>query len=61
MIPTNDTEIGKYYGKPLNEYRLLKDLSGYTIVGNEHLENFGSSTKQETEEIKSILNGGVIL
>ena len=61
MIPTNDTEIGKYYGKPLNEYRLLKDISGYTIVGNEHLENFGSATKQETEEIKTLLKGGVIL
>ena len=51
----------KLRGKPLNKIMQLKDLSGFTIVGDEHLENFGSATKGENDEIKSLLNTGVIL
>lgn len=56
-----DEEYFKLKGRPLNQVKRLGDLTGYTLVGDEHLENFGSSTKSENEEIKSILNGGVIL
>lgn len=56
-----DEEYFKLRGRPLNQVKRLGDLTGYTLVGDEHLENFGSSTKSENEEIKSILNGGVIL
>lgn len=51
----------KLKGKPLNKVMLLKDLTGYTIVGDEHLENFGTATQSENEEIKSLLNTGIIL
>ena len=51
----------KLRGKPLNKIMQLKDLSGFTIVGDEHLENFGSATKGENDEIKSLLNTGIIL
>lgn len=51
----------KLRGKPLNKIMQLKDLSGFTIVGDEHLENFGSATKGENDEIKSLLHTGVIL
>lgn len=56
-----DVEYFKLKGRPLNQVKKLGDLTGYTLVGDEHLENFGSSTQSETEEIKSILNEGVIL
>ena len=60
-IPVNDDGYDGIYGKPLYEYKRLGDLSGYTIVSDEHLENFGSSTKSESDEIKTLLKGGVIL
>ena len=51
----------KIYGKPLKQIYKLEDLSGFTIVEDEHLENFGSALKQENDEIKIILKTGVIL
>lgn len=56
-----DEEYFKLKGRPLNQVKTLKDLTGMTIIGDEHLENFGSSTKSENEEIKTILKTGVIL
>ncbi len=61
-IPSCDqSSYASVKGLPLNQYRKLGDLSGMTIVDDEHLENFGSATKQETDEIKTLLKGGVIL
>lgn len=59
-IPLNE-EYNKLYGKPLKEIHTIGDLSGFTTIDDEHLENFGSCLKQENDEIKSILKGGVIL
>lgn len=60
-IKVNDDGYNKLFGKPLNEVKRLGDLSGMTIVDDEHLENFGSCLKQENDEIKTLLKGGVIL
>jgi len=56
-----DEEYNKLYGKPLKQVYKIGDLSGMTIVDDEHLENFGSCLKQENDEIKTLLKGGVIL
>ena len=62
IIPSCDqSSYASIKGLPLNQYRKLGDLSGMTIVDDEHLENFGSATKQEIDEIKSLLKEGVIL
>lgn len=62
LKPKNyNDDFSKIFGKPLNSFEKLGDLSGYTIVEDEHLENFGSSTKSESDEIKTILKTGVIL
>lgn len=58
---TDQSSYASVKGLPLNQYRKLGDLRGMTIVDDEHLENFGSATKQETDEIKTLLKGGVIL
>ena len=61
-IPSCDqSSYASVKGLPLNQYSKLGDLSGYTIVDDEHLDNFGSATKQEIDEIKTLLKGGVIL
>lgn len=60
-IKVNDEGYNKLFGKPLNEVKRIGDLSGFTIVDDEHLENFRSATKQETDEIKTLLKEGVIL
>ena len=54
-------EYFKLKGRPLNKIMKLKDLNGFTTIGDIHLENFGSATKQETELIKNLLEKGVIL
>lgn len=56
-----DINFSRLFGKPLNQYVKLGDLSGFTIVGDEHLENFGSALKSECDEIKILLKEGVIL
>lgn len=61
FIKVNDDGYNKLFGKPLNEVKRLGDLSGFTIVDDEHLENFGSCLKQENDEIKTLLKEGVIL
>ena len=50
----------KLKGRPLNEYRNLSDLKGYTIVGEIHIENM-KATKQEIEQIDTILKNGFII
>lgn len=60
-IKVNDTGYASLYGKPLNEYKKLDDLTGMTIIDDEHLENFGSALGSENEEIKVIFKTGIIL
>lgn len=62
LKPKNyDENYAKLYGKPLNKYMKIEDLNGFTILGEVHLENFGSATKQEKELLKNILETGIIL
>lgn len=48
-------------GRPLNQYRKLSDLSGYTIVNDIHVENVPNATLTEMNEIERLLTNGVIL
>lgn len=48
-------------GLPLNDSRLLSSLSGYTEVGNIHLEYCGEALSTEQNEIINLLRAGVIL
>jgi len=48
-------------GRPLNQYKKLSDLSGFTIVNDVHVENIPNATLTETNEIERLLTSGVIL
>lgn len=48
-----------YLGRPLNEYRELKDVKGYTEIGAVHLDNLDNALTQEKDEIEEYLKGGV--
>ena len=50
----------KLYGRPLNAYKNLSELKGYTKVGDIHLVNM-KATKQEIEQIDTILKNGFII
>lgn len=60
MIPRNITDYNKYYGKPVNQTKLLSDLSGYTEIKDIRIENF-SGLNDEKEELISLLTSGIIL
>lgn len=47
-------------GRPLNQNRVLGNISGYTVVGDVHIEN-EEGTITENQEIETLLKGGVIL
>lgn len=59
-VPNEPSNYNKYYGLPLNEYKLLNSLSGYTEVSDVHLDNI-KAFKDELDEIDSLLKNGVIL
>lgn len=62
MIPVNYNEdYAKLFGKPLNEYRKLNILHGYTTVGNLHIENIASASRTEHDQLKALLEEGIIL
>lgn len=61
MKPVDTTNYESVYGKPLNEFRILNTLTGFTKISEIHLENFVSATKNELQEIESLLKEGVIL
>lgn len=48
-----------YLGRPLNEYRELKNVKGYTEIGAIHLDNLDNALTQEKDEIEEYLKGGV--
>ena len=48
-------------GLPLNQYKRIGDLKGFTVVDDEHLDNFGAATKTEHDMIKGLLKEGIIL
>lgn len=56
-----DENYNKIVGKPLNDYRTLSTLTGFTIVGDVHLEKFKDCTSEELNIIDSLLRNGVHL
>ena len=54
-------DYAKLFGKPLNEYRKLSTLHGFTTVGNIHIENIASATRNEHDQLKALLEEGIIL
>ena len=62
LKPKNyNADYAKLVGRPLNEYCKLEELTGYTVVGDCHVENIASATSTEYSEIKSLLESGIIL
>lgn len=58
VIPSNYAHT---IGYPSGRYRPLSLLTGFTIVDEVHLENFGTATDDELNEIENLLKSGVIL
>ena len=54
------TNYSKFYGKPLNQTKKLKALSGYTLVKDIHLDTL-PATKNELNELMTLLTSGIIL
>lgn len=48
-------------GRPLNQYKKLSDLTGFTVVNDVHIENVPNATLTEMNEIERLLTNGVIL
>ena len=62
MKPKNYNEdYAKLMGKPLNEYCKLNTLKGFTSVGNLHIENIASASRTEHDQLKALLEEGIIL
>lgn len=57
----NVTDYTFYFGLPLCQEHILSDLTGYTEVGEIHLEDLRNATLEEREEIEELLKSGVIL
>lgn len=56
-----DSDFASLYGKPLNQYMKIGDLSGMTVIGECHLENIPSATDGELTEIDQILKSGILI
>ena len=62
MKPKNyDENYAKLFGKPLNQYKKLSNLKGYTILGEVHIEEIDSITSTEFDVLYNILTTGFIL
>lgn len=55
------TSYDEILGKPLNEVRTLSSLTGFTQIGNIHLEGFTNALTSELNEIETLLKQGVLL
>lgn len=53
-------DYNKQVGYPSNITTKLVALSGFTVVSSIHLENMGSATSEEVDEIETLLKSGVI-
>lgn len=61
LKPKNyNNDFAKLFGKPLNEYRNLSALKGFTQISDIHLDDI-KATKSEIEMIASSLKNGVII
>lgn len=58
---TGNNTFASLHGFPLQQCKWLSTLSGYTEVGEIHLDGFNSATENEKSEIVSLLRTGVIL
>lgn len=56
-----DVDYFRLKGRPLNQYRNLSTLSGFTIINDIHLEDIPNATLTEVNEIERLLTSGVIL
>lgn len=56
-----DDNYFKLHGRPLNEYKKLSDLTGFTTIGNVHLEGFDTATSTEITSIDTLLKEGIII
>lgn len=62
MKPKNyNDDYAKLYGKPLNQYIKLNELSGYTLISDIHIEDIGNITKTEFDQLHTLLTSGIIL
>lgn len=59
-ITKEPSNYAAMYGRPLNTRYFLGDLKGYTIIKDIHLENI-NATKEELDELKSLLISGIII
>lgn len=59
-IKKEPNNYANFYGKPLNQTQKLKALSGYTLVKDIHLDTL-PATKNELNELMSLLTSGIIL
>lgn len=55
-----NSDFRKLHGKPLNEYKQIKTLTGYTEISDIHIENI-NATSQELNNIESLLKDGFII
>lgn len=60
MIKLTPTDYNKFYGKPLNQTKLLSTLKGYTEIKDIHLDGL-DATKTEIDNLYALLTSGVIL
>lgn len=57
----NSVDFNHNYGMPLNKYRLVSTLNGYTLFGDVNIGSLGTATKTELDEIKQKLESGVYI
>ncbi|MBR6518023.1 MAG: hypothetical protein IKT40_14415 [Bacilli bacterium] len=55
-----DNNLEKYYGKPLNETKLISELKGFTQIAEIHYDNL-NATNQEISMLDGILKKGFII
>ena len=58
--PVINSNYGMELGFPLMERVTLDTLTGFTEIGEVHLEGFSTATTEEKQKIESLLKGGVI-
>lgn len=59
-VSSHMAQFRSKYGSPLRDTRVLNQLTGFTVVGEIHLENI-NAYKREKDEIERLLKLGVIL
>ncbi len=58
-IYSPDTGFAHQFGKPLNQVRALSSLSGYTRIGQIHLDGISGAFSGEMDDIETLLANGV--